>query len=151
MVDVDGAIMPFFFLFMLLSYDKWRGPTSRKKLWMSLAVIFAILGLFIKVSFVLAIAAVIADFLWEKRNILNKKDVVRYAVIAVTFVVGFSILLVLSQKLFPFFDLRSSITYWEHFADIHRDWFQTLIQLIKAILYMSPFFLLVPLLVPRRN
>ena len=57
--------------------------------------------------------------------------------------------MIISQKLFPFFDLKTSLTYWEHFADIHRNWFQTGIQLAKALLYVSPFLLLVPLLVPR--
>ncbi len=151
MVDTDGAVMPFFFLCMLLAYDTWRTAQTKKNMWLGLAVVFAILGLFIKVSFVLAIGAVVADFLWEKRKLLKTQDIIRYGGYGVGFIVGFIVLLILSQKLFPFFSLSGSVTYWEHFATGSRNWFQTFIQLVKAILYASPFLCLIPLFTPRHK
>ena len=61
----------------------------------------------------------------------------------VLFLVG---LLYVTTFIFPFFDLSASVKYWEHFAVSNRGWFQTLIQCVKAILYASPFLVLVPLL-----
>ena len=136
--------MPFFFLCMLYSSER-ASVSDEKKWWYGLVLISAILGLFIKVSFFLAVGAVLADFLWAKRHLLKKSDIIRYGAYLFAFIILFILLLVISQKLFPFFNLASSLKYWEHFAVGNRNWLQTAIQLLKAILYTSPFLLLTPL------
>jgi len=150
MVDTDGEIMPFFFLLALIGYyksknahhgDKWKGIT--------LLVVSSVLGFFIKVSFLLAIFAIGADFFWSKKGSMKVLDMVKYFGYAVLSGVVLVALLVIAQKIFPFFSLKTSLTYWEHFWATDRNWFQTAIQCAKAVLYTSPFLILVPFLAPR--
>lgn len=147
MVDTDGEILPFFFLTSLISYNKFLKSYGRARyLWGSALILFCVLGFLVKVSFVLAITAIVADFLWSKRNLIQKTDVVKYLsvfAVGVVFLVG---ILYLTTYIFPFFDLSKSVEYWKHFAVGNRGWFQTVIQCVKALLYLSPFLVLVPFL-----
>lgn len=146
MVDTDGQIMPFFFLLALIAYSKISTEGIEKKMWWgTLLVCACILGFLVKVSFILAIAAFIADFLWSKRNLISKKDLLRYVFFGVGGFVGLSLLLFLMKFIFPFFQFSRSLAYWEHFAAGNRNWFQTGIQCVKAILYASPLLVVVPL------
>ncbi len=146
MVDTDGEIMPFFFLIALIGYFKNKESAGNNRWkWPTLLLVGCLGGLLVKVSFVLAVGAILADFLWSKKDILHKNDILRYIVRLGIGLIGFVIVLILSQKLFPFFDLHRSLTYWEHFFTWNRDWFQTAIQCVKAVLYASPLLVLVPL------
>ncbi len=150
MVDTDGAIMPFFFLIALISYDKiWQSFGKRKMVWVAVLALSCIMGFFVKVSFALAICALLADFLWQKKNFLTKKDMARYAGFIFGGVVLLWLLLFVSQYFFSFFNLKTSFEYWMHFANIHRNWLQTGIQVFKALLYSSPFLVLVPFLLDK--
>lgn len=147
MVDTDGEVLPFFFLLSLLGYYKLTYLNSDKKyLWGSLLVVSCALGFFVKVSFLLAVFAILADFLWSKRHLLTKIDLFSYLVKIVVGTLVLMVILFLSQKLFPFFNLSNSFEYWKHFIVLDRGWFQTIIQCIKALLYTSPFLVLVPFL-----
>ncbi len=147
MVDTDGQIMPFFFLLALIGYFKVRSESVHdKKRWGILLVLACILGFLVKVSFILAIGAIVADFLWSKRYLISKKYLVRYGIYGLSGLVVLGLLLFVMKFLFPFFRLSTSVTYWEHFAVLHRNWFQTGIQCVKALLYSSPLLVLVPLL-----
>ena len=149
MVDTDGEIMPFFFLLALIGYFKIKKTTGKEKYkWLILLGLACILGFLVKVSFLLAIFAIIADFIWSKKNDISKKDILRYIVRLGFFLGLLTVLLVFSVKFFPFFKLEESISYWGRFLiDFSsRSWFQTVIQCIKALLYSSPFLVLVPLL-----
>lgn len=151
MVDTDGQIMPFFFLLSVLAYLWAKSALSaRERTLAAVALVSAVtVGLFIKVSFALVPAAIIADFLWERRRLISPRDLVRYAGYGAGFVVLFAALLFLTQYLFTFFDLAASARYWLHFLQLDRGWFQTLIQLAKAALYLSPLLVLVPLYLDR--
>lgn len=152
MVDTDGAIMPFFFLLAFLAYDRIeKEPSVTRNMWILILFISAIAGLFVKVSFVLALGALGADFLWHRRGSLNIILIFRYIGYTIAFVVGVIVLLFISQKIFPFFSLSSSVKYWEHFAVGNRNWFQTFIQFAKAILYTSPLLILTPFFLPKSN
>ncbi len=147
MVDTDGEIMPFFFLLALIGYFKFLNSDGNKKYWWgALLLVSCVLGFFIKVSFLLAVGAIVADFLWSKKHLLNVGKLIKYfgGLVLGVFVLG--LLLYLAQYIFPFFSLAKALTYWEHFATLERGWFQTLIQCIKALLYTSPFLVLVPFL-----
>lgn len=147
MVDTDGEILPFFFLLVLISYNKWIQTFGRKKYaWACALVVFCLLGFLVKVSFILAIGAIVADFLWSKRKLVTKKDLTLYSFILLGGVLFLAGLLFIMKFIFPFFNLSESIKYWEHFAVGNRGWFQTAIQCIKALLYTSPFLVLVPFL-----
>jgi 4-amino-4-deoxy-L-arabinose transferase-like glycosyltransferase len=153
MVDTDGQIMPFFFLLALIGYYKLQGEPkdSKRLLWGVLLVVACIGGFLVKVSFLLAIGAIIADFLWSKRNLVKKKDLLKYGLYAVNGVVSLAVILFLMKFIFPFFDLQKSLTYWEHFAVLDRGWFQTFIQCAKAVLYASPFLILTPFFGKKEN
>ncbi len=146
MVDTDGEIMPFFFLLALIAYYKIKTHAEKNVLWWGILVLACIGGFFIKVSFLLAIGAIVFDFLWSKKNILTPKQWMTYALYGVFGVCILALLLILAHTIFPFFDLHSSLSYWEHFFVLHRDWFQTAIQCIKALLYTSPFLVCIPLM-----
>lgn len=146
MVDTDGEIMPFFFLLALIGYYKAMRTTGNTRLrWLGLLVVAAALGFLVKVSFMLAIGAIVADFLWSKRHLMSRADLLRYLGYGVGGLVGLVALLLITRLIFPFFDLKQSVTYWEHFAAGNRNWFQTAIQCFKAFLYSSPLLVIVPL------
>lgn len=152
MVDTDGEVMPFFFLLSLIGYFKLQNSEGRKKyLWGGLLLLSLVLGFFIKVSFILAMGAIIADFLWSKKHVVSKQQVLRYLGFLFGGLVFLSALLFLAQYIFPFFSLSKSLEYWKHFLVFDRGWFQTLIQCIKALLYSSPFLVLIPFLASRNN
>lgn len=148
MVDTDGQMIPFFFLLSLISYYKLKNDYRNFKWWTVLILSF-IGGFFIKVSFVLQIGAIIFDFILNKRKVFTKKQYVKFfTILAATFAfLVFS--LYLSQKIFPFFNFGKSLLYWEHFFTFNRGWFQTFIQFVKVLLYLSPFLVLVPFLSSR--
>lgn len=146
MVDTDGEIMPFFFLLALIAYYKTQENTARKKWWIALLVLSCVGGFFIKVSFLLAVVALVADFLWSKKGSLNKKIILKYIGFGIAGVVGCVLLLIIAHLVFPFFNLATSVAYWEHFANFHRDILQTMIQCVKALLYSSPFLVFIPFL-----
>ncbi len=145
MVDTDGEILPFFFLLSLISYYKLLKLEGKSRYkWGILLCVFMLLGLLVKVSFILAVGAIILDFLYLQKSSLSKKNVFKYLLVLCGAGGVFILILILSQKIFPFFNLSTSVSYWEHFATLNRGWFQTLIQCIKAILYASPALIVLP-------
>jgi hypothetical protein len=153
MVDTDGEVMPFFFLLALIAYYKLR-VTHRGKgyfWWAALLVAACVLGFLVKVSFLLAIAAILADFLWSKRKVLDTRAVLKYVAYIIGGVVALGVILFAMKFIFPFFNFDASISYWEHFAAGNRDWLQTFIQCAKAVLYLSPFLVLVPFFGSRKE
>ncbi len=152
MVDTDGEIMPFFFLVALISYFKLLNTEGgRKYIWLGVLLLSCILGFFIKVSFLLAIVAIVCDYLWNKKHLLTKKQLLVYVSYGTVSILGLGGLLYLAQYIFPFFDLGKAVIYWEHFATLDRGWFQTGIQMVKALFFVSPFLVLVPFLGSRNS
>lgn len=145
MVDTDGQIMPFFFLIGLISYYHLRFKYDKKVLWSVFLVLSLLLGFFIKVSFLLAIGAIVFDFLWSKRKNLSKKEYFLYGGYILGGAGVLALLLFISKFFFPFFNLDQTLTYWEHFIVLDRNWMQTAIQCVKALFYTSPFLVLIGL------
>lgn len=152
MVDVDGAIMPFFFLIMTIGYYELRktsfqflASNSQSWLWLVLLIIGAVGGFLTKMSGVLPIAAFALDFAIIKGFFADKKKFLKFIGLGAGLSVGVILVLLLAKLVFPFFPIEKSITYWKHFANsssfIDRGWLQTFIQFVKAILYTSPFLL----------
>ena len=150
MVDVDGAVMPFFFLLMAVGYFKLKSLNFEIKegkwKWLVPLLMGAIGGFLIKVIFFLPIAALAIDFAIDKKVFLDKKKLLKYFLWFV-FMIAFLIFILFAAKfIFPFFNLEYAFKYWLRFAVFKdRGWLQTFIQFIKGILYTSPL-LLVPLL-----
>lgn len=153
-VDVDGAVMVFFFLASLVSYLHVKSRDYRISrntvLWSVAFVVSVILGFLIKLSFIIPIGVFATDFFLEKKYFENKKKVLLF----LGYIVGGAVSLVgviyLSQFIFPFFRLGWSMGYWDTFIRFaQRGWFQTLIQFAKALMYLSPFLVLTPLLSTR--
>ncbi len=146
MVDVDGTVMPFFFLILSIGYYKFKESSWMDYRWILLLLIGAVGGFFIKVSAVLPILAFALDFAIEKKLFADKKRLVKYAGGFLGLLFILVLLLVLSKYIFPFFNLEYSLKYWEHFANsssfFGRGWLQTFIQLAKSILYLSPLLIL---------
>jgi len=147
MVDVDGAIMPFFFLLMFWGYYKLRDQgyaLERKNLiWLFLVVIGALGGFFIKLSGILPFFAIVFDFLIERQVFKDRKRLLKYFIYIFFILCLFAVLLVLSKFIFPYFRLDWAFKYWEHFFKLSgRGWLQTFIQFIKSIFYLSPLLIL---------
>jgi hypothetical protein len=151
MVDTDGEILPFFFLLGLIAYEKLKNaPTRTRGRWIALLVGACIGGILVKLSFILAIGAIVVDYLWSQKLRLTKVDMMRYGGYTLLGMIALALLLIAAPFIFPFFKLGSSLQYWEHFFKADRGWFQTAIQCVKAVLYASPL-LLVPFFAPKNT
>ncbi len=153
MVDVDGAIMPMFFLIMSIAYFKLKGTNFQFSIhhfqswiWWIILLMGAIGGFMIKVSAILPIAAVFFDFLIDKNIFLDWRKVLKYFLYACGGATLLALILVLAHFVFPFFNLSYALKYWEHFWNsssfLNRGWFQTFIQFFKSVLYTSPLLIL---------
>src|SRR3989344_7225966 len=65
MLDTDGAILPTFFLLSVYSYD-------RRRWW--LLCLALLLGLMVKLSFILVVGALLIDFLWANHKTIGPKQ-----------------------------------------------------------------------------
>jgi hypothetical protein len=144
MVDTDGQILPFFFLSVLWFYDSFNLSNNRKKwLWFFFCLLSIILGLLVKISFLLAAGAIAIDFILNKWKELNKKTLMHYLLGFVGFGIFISILFYFAHDIFGSFNLSKAILYWEGFAKgfNNRNFFQTGIQFVKSIFYLSPILI----------
>lgn len=148
MVDTDGQVMPFFFILGLISYYHLKLDYSSFK-WWSFLLISLLLGFLVKLSFSLAIGAIILDFLWRKKDKFTRKQYLLYGGYVVGGIITLFVFLYVSKFFFSFFDFDKSLTYWKHFLVIDRGWMQTAIQCVKSVFYTSPFLVLIPLFKPK--
>ena len=159
MVDVDGAVMPMFFLVMCIGYFKLTSPpapllakerveikNTSKWMWGGIMLLGAVGGFMIKVSGILPIFALFLDFLIKKGVFSDKKRILKYFGFGILGILTLISILFVSKFIFPFFNLQYSLKYWEHFANSSsfwgRGWLQTFIQFMKSILYTSPLLLM---------
>ncbi len=140
MIDTDGAILPFFFLLSLWFYDSFK-LEKNKSINLFLMIVSIVLGILVKMSFVLVIIAIFIDFILDKKENIDKKSLLKY----LSLILGFSffvlILLFVAQYVFDGFSLIKGFKYWETFMKgfSDRNFLQTSIQFIKAVFYLSPF------------
>jgi len=153
MVDVDGAVMPMFFLIMAIGYYKLRETNFQFSIFNFQNLILIILfiigaagGFLVKVSGILPVAVFALDFAIIKGFFTDKKRFLKFIGLGVLLALVAVLLLLLAKLVFPFFPLEKSISYWEHFWNssgfLNRGWLQTFIQFAKSILYASPLLLL---------
>lgn len=156
MIDTDGAIMPFFFLLMMIGYYKLRVTNydvrGANLKWFIIFILAAVLGFLVKASFIIGIGALVFDFMFEKGVFSDKKKVLKYFALGAGLIVLFVGLLFLVQFVFPYFRLEWTLKYWSHFIKFSgRGWMQTFIQFVKACFYLSPFLVLAPLFLAREE
>ncbi len=146
--DVDGSILPFFFLLAVWVYDRHAAeavPQARRR-WLAALVLVLLAGLLIKLSFILVVGALIIDHLW----IYRRDAVVKRITLAAGGSLGFGVIyiaaLYLIQALYPAFDIHFMIGHANQFAGAGgRNWTQIFVQGVKALYYLSPL-LVVPLI-----
>lgn len=150
-VDVDGAVMVFFFLSALVFYlhikSKEYHFSKNTILWFFGFSVSIALGFLVKLSFIIPIGVFATDFFIEKGYFRNKKKLALSFVYSIVGIIGLGLLVYLSQFIFPFFRFGWALGYWDTFVRFtSRGWFQTVIQFCKALMYLSPFLVLTPLL-----
>ncbi len=145
MTDVDGGILPFFFLLAVFAYDKFNASLGVTKWrWFSLLVVALLLGFLVKLSFVLAVGAIALDYAWNnRRNITVKKASVYLGLLSV-FGIGYVFILYVIQGVYSAFSISFMLKHANQFAeDAGRSYIQIVVQAVKAVYYVSPLTLLV--------
>lgn len=147
MLDTDGAILPALFLSALYCYDRVMGVDSeRRKRWLSLLVLVLIIGLLVKLSFILVIGAIAADFLFEKRKELTAERLLYYGAVGAAVLVLTAVAFMLIKLLNPAFSVGGMVSHALYYVRWSgRSYLQIIIQSLKALFYLSPL-ILVPLL-----
>jgi 4-amino-4-deoxy-L-arabinose transferase-like glycosyltransferase len=144
MVDTDGQILPCLFLLGLLAYDRFLDSQERKYKWswFSLFIAAMALGMLTKLSFIIPVAVFVLDAAYRERKRINKK-VLAYGLGAAAGLAVVCLLLLLNAHyVFPKFNFSWFFSYTQRFFILGgRNWFQTLIQLLKSLMYASPLLL----------
>jgi len=144
MVDTDGQILPCLFLLGLLAYDRFLDSQERKYKWswFSLFIAAMALGMLTKLSFIIPVAVFVLDAAYRERKRINKK-VLAYGLGAAAGLAVVCLLLLLNAHyVFPKFNFFWFFSYTQRFFILGgRNWFQTLIQLLKSLMYVSPLLL----------
>lgn len=149
--DVDGAILPFFFLLAVFAYDKvtalgtgaplGRVPGAKAKWLMILFVLALLAAMLTKLSAALMVGAFILDFLWRNRKNRPLAHVGLAAAFGAVFSLIFVALLYIIQAIYPAFSIQFMLTHAHQFTDGGRNWLQIAVQGIKALYYLSPLMI----------
>lgn len=150
--DVDGAILPLFFLLALYSYDHFNdGNSLYKKRWFVVFCALCLIGLLIKLSFIIVIGAFILDYAWNRRRDINTRGILWIGGLISTFVVLYTGILLVVEYAYPAFRIDAMLGHAESYsAEAAISYMQIIVQSMKAIYYLSPI-LLVPLLFITRD
>ncbi|MFA6404788.1 MAG: glycosyltransferase family 39 protein [Candidatus Paceibacterota bacterium] len=145
--DVDGAIIPFFFLLSVYFYDLFNKSEDKNKWkWFVLLTVSILFGFLIKLNFILVIGVLIIDYIWSNW----KQFTIRKIGLVSMVTIGFSLLYIISlsffEAIYPAFSINIMLGHANQFADgLGRNWLQIIVQAVKAIFYLSPL-LIIPLL-----
>ena len=147
MLDMDGTILPTFFLAAVYAYDRFRDAASVRSsyAWLSLLALALVAGFLTKLSFVLVPGALMLDYLFEVRQRLTRGLLIRAAFAALVCGVAAVVALASARFFLPSFDVSQTIGHALSYVRFEgRGYLQVLIQAVKAVFYLSPL-LLVPL------
>lgn len=146
MTDVDGAIIPFFFLLSVYLYDLWNTAEGRrKKIFFAVLILSLLTGFLIKLNFILVIGALLADYVWSHRQEITLKKLLHWLFGGALFAALYIILLYAIQAIYPSFTIAGMLRHANQFTpDTGRDYLQIVVQGVKALYYLSPL-LLVPI------
>jgi glycosyltransferase involved in cell wall biosynthesis/4-amino-4-deoxy-L-arabinose transferase-like glycosyltransferase len=148
MLDMDGTILPTFFLASVYAYDRFRDSSTRTAslAWLVGVGGFLVLGFLTKLSFVLVFGALALDYLLEKRSMFSVSLLARLGFLGVASVALGALLLWLADVLLSAFDVMQTIAHAQAYVRFEgRGYMQILIQTVKAVFYLSPILILAPI------
>ncbi|MSU73669.1 hypothetical protein EXS56_00855 [Candidatus Kaiserbacteria bacterium] len=153
MLDMDGTILPAFFLAAVYAYDRYRDSASVRSSygWLLVLALALVVGFLTKLSFVLVLGALILDYLFEVRHRLTRGLLIRAGLGAIG-CMGVGVIAIAGAHLFiPSFDVSQTIVHALSYVRFEgRGYLQILIQAVKALFYLSPL-LLVPLVLMSKD
>ncbi len=152
MPDVDGAIIPFFFLASVYAYDMYLSSSEMvRRRWFVWLFIICLVGFLVKLNFILAIGAIIADYLLTNWRALRGRPAFPFVASLGIFGVAYVALLYLFQAIYPGFTIASMLGHANQFSgETGRNYTQIIVQGLKAVYYLSPL-LLAPLLFVKKE
>jgi 4-amino-4-deoxy-L-arabinose transferase-like glycosyltransferase len=142
--DVDGSILPFFFLLSVFVYERWMSvpPGKLQTKWFSLLVAVLLVGFLIKLNFILVIGALFLDYVWKERKQITVKKVLIWICAGIGFVGVYIGLLFVIRGIYPAFDMGSMFGHANQFAEgVGRNWIQIAVQGLKSVFYLSPLLI----------
>ena len=150
--DVDGSVLPFFFLLAAFAYEKvtsmsvgaplGRVPGAKAKWLMILFVASLLAAMLTKLSAILMVGVFVLDFLWRNRKDRLLAHVGLAAGFGAVLVVMYVALLYLIQAIYPAFSIQFMLGHAHQFSEGHgRNWLQIAVQGIKALYYLSPLMI----------
>lgn len=142
MLDTDGAILPALFLAAVYCYDRAKDDREHARRWVGFLVLALLAGFLVKLSFVLVAGALAADFLFERRRELTLRHVAYASAIALSFALLVGAAVIAIKFLNPAFNISGMIShalYYVHWSG--RSYLQVVIQVIKAVFYLSPLLI----------
>lgn len=138
--DVDGAILPFFFLLAVYFYDTWSAASTEKKWkWLILLGVVLLIGFLTKLSFIIAIGAIGLDYIVNNWRFLKLKKI-SYGVLSIIgFAAAYTGLLYFIHFIYPAFDMKIMFGHAGQFSEgTGRNWIQIAVQGTKVVFYLSP-------------
>lgn len=144
MIDVDGAVLPFFFLLSLAAFSKWRfleGDTASWR-WLTITLLALAAGFMVKFSFILAMGVLGVEVfyrIWDKGN---KKLIIKYGLGAVLLLSAMVLILLNTHRVIPDYSIQDAIIHARGFIKFSgRNHFQTIVQTTKALFFASPILI----------
>lgn len=149
MIDTDGAILPTLFLGAVYCYDRARDTNSW---WWAGVLTCLVLGLLVKLSFIIVVGAILIDCLYEYWHAIRARHVwyglFGFCGFVLLSVVAFATLAFLN----PAFRLDGMLTHALSYAHIGgRAYLQIVVQGTKALYYLSPLLLIPLFLLTKEN
>jgi len=145
--DMDGSLIPFFFLLCVYLYDNFNSINDRRKWkWLIFLAAAALIGFLIKLSFILVIGAIIADYVWDHWRELTVKKASAIVLGSACLGALYAAILYIFQAIYPAFSISGMLGHANQFnGEAGRNYMQIIVQGVKALYYLSPV-LLAPLL-----
>lgn len=151
-VDLDGAILPLFAVIAFLAYELLRRSSQHRQLWWTALIVALVLGILTKLSFVLVVAALGADFV-IRLYISGRR---RMALGTMGFLAASPVLFVgiviVSVAVFP--SLNLAVVFGHVMDSVRfagRNYAQVVYQLFKAVLYLSPLLIVPAMFISRKT
>lgn len=142
--DVDGAILLFFLLLAVYSYDKLMlaEKPSLKWKWLSLLIGSLLIGFLIKLNFILVIGMILVDYVWNRGKKINRREISFGILGLFGFGLAYIALIYGIKAIYPAFDISIMMGHAKQFTAEGRNWIQIFVQGLKAMYYLSPLMII---------
>ena len=138
--DVDGSILPFFFLLSIYFYDKWNAASGKIKWkWFALLATALLIGFLTKLSFILVVGTITLDYIFNNWRDFSRRKFGYVVLFSGFFGLIYVGLLYLISAIYPPFDMKIMFGHASQFSEGEgRNWIQIAVQGVKTIFYLSP-------------